>query len=202
LKTDHEKERTIKSKLTGLLALFVFLNTSSFWIEKDLVISSFMLINSILFVFIASFGRMWCSLYIAGFKDNKLVTDGPYSMCRNPLYFFSFIGMIGIGFSTRTFSFPFIFVILYCLNYPSIIKAEENRLGTVFGIKYEEYRKAVPCFFPNFSNFKEPDSYVMNPVVYRSEMLSAVWFVLFLGLIETINVIKNMGMLKSVFILY
>ena len=37
---------------------------------------------------ISSLGRMWCSLYIAGDKDESLMTQSPYSACRNPLYFF------------------------------------------------------------------------------------------------------------------
>jgi hypothetical protein len=32
---------------------------------------------------VASLGRMWCSLYIAGSKDKELITNGPYSLCRN-----------------------------------------------------------------------------------------------------------------------
>ena len=44
----------------------------------------------------AAVGRLWCSLYIAGYKKSCLVTDGPYAMCRNPLYFFSMLGVWGI----------------------------------------------------------------------------------------------------------
>ena len=39
----------------------------------------------------------WSSLYIAGRKGRELVTVGPYSTCRNPLYFFSIVGAAGMG---------------------------------------------------------------------------------------------------------
>ena len=48
-------------------------------------------------IFVCISGRTWCSLYIGGRKNHELVTTGPYSVSRNPLYVFSIIGAIGIG---------------------------------------------------------------------------------------------------------
>lgn len=43
------------------------------------------------------FGRLWSILYVGGRKNQELVTGGPYSMTRNPLYFFSTVGIVGVG---------------------------------------------------------------------------------------------------------
>ena len=32
-------------------------------------------------------GRIWSSLFIEGYKTKTLITKGPYSLMRNPLYF-------------------------------------------------------------------------------------------------------------------
>ncbi|MBN8965496.1 MAG: isoprenylcysteine carboxylmethyltransferase family protein [Rhizobiales bacterium] len=42
-------------------------------------------------------GRTWASLYIGGRKIEQFVTNGPYSVMRNPLYFFSILGAAGAG---------------------------------------------------------------------------------------------------------
>lgn len=51
-------------------------------------------------IMVCVLGRAWCSLYIGGRKKQEIVTCGPYSLCRNPLYVFSFIGAFGIGAQT------------------------------------------------------------------------------------------------------
>src|SRR5690242_2552426 len=52
---------------------------------------------SFLLLLVGAIGRVWVAAYISGRKTVELVTDGPYSITRNPLYFFSFIAYVGAG---------------------------------------------------------------------------------------------------------
>ncbi|WP_419655920.1 nickel-cobalt-cadmium resistance protein [Desulfosarcina variabilis str. Montpellier] len=171
--------------------------TQSLWETKNEVLTVFLFFIGMILVGIASLGRMWCSLYIAGYKDDKLVVQGPYSICRNPLYFFSMIGTLGIGFATETLTFPILFILMFALYYPFVIKSEEKRLKQLFGASFEQYTQSVPAFFPKFSNFSEPKDYLVKPSVYRKHIFSALWFVWIVGVLELIEGLREIGLFPS-----
>jgi len=197
-----EKYRIFLSRIAAVIGLFFLCSTQSYWETKNETLTFFLFFIGMILVAIASLGRMWCSLYIAGYKDNKLITEGPYSICRNPLYFFSMIGVVGIGCSTETFTFPIVFIILFALYYPFIIKSEEKRLKQLFAVEFEEYTKRVPAFFPRFSTFEEPEKYSVKPVVYRKHIFSALWFIWIVGIIEVIEGMREIGLLSHLWSLY
>ena len=96
---DHYRTRI--SQVIGILFLFLFMFSQK---ELDVTapyVSGILFLVGCLCVGAAMVGRMWCAQYIAGYKNDVLVREGPYSVCRNPLYFFSFLGGIGVGRVTR-----------------------------------------------------------------------------------------------------
>ncbi|QTA89120.1 methyltransferase family protein [Desulfonema magnum] len=202
MKFNTEKYRIVLSRIAAAAALFFLCGTQSRWETENELITLFLFLIGMIFVAVASLGRMWCSLYIAGYKDEKLITKGPYSVCRNPLYFFSMIGMVGIGCATETFTFPAIFIVLFSAYYPFVIRSEEKRLKKYFGVRFEEYMKKVPSFFPSLSNFEEPDNYNVNPVVYRRHIFSALWFVWTVGILELIEGLRELGLFGFLWSLY
>jgi len=94
-------------------------------------------------------GRLWCALYIAGHKNSALRNDGPYSICRNPLYFFSFCGLMGITLYSELGLLTLILALLFLGYYMLVIRGEETRLSGLFGQPYLDYLKHVPSFWPN-----------------------------------------------------
>jgi len=85
---------------------------------------------------------------------NSLCTSGPYSRTRNPLYIgnlFIYSGMV--FFSGGPFMFELLaFVIFYFFfQYSMIISLEEQKLSSLFGKEYVNYKNNVPRVFPLFT---------------------------------------------------
>ena len=113
-----------------------------------------LLLAALVLTSLAAVGRLWCSLYIAGYKKSCLVTAGPYAMCRNPLYFFSMLGALGVALMTHTFTIPVLVLISFAVYYPNVIRAEEADLTRIHGAPFEAYRRQTPAFSPNGLCFK------------------------------------------------
>ncbi|MGI6075127.1 MAG: methyltransferase family protein [Pyramidobacter sp.] len=147
-------------------------------------------------------GRLWCAQYIAGYKDEVLVEDGPYSLCRNPLYFFSFLGALGVGFCTESLTLAAVVLLAFALMYPAVIRHEERTLLTLFGERYLRYMQQVPAFWPKFSNFREPRNYTVRPETFRNEVFNAVWFLWIVGILELFESLGEGGALPRFFSLW
>lgn len=98
---------------------------------------------------IAIVGRTWCALYIGGRKKQVIVQDGPYSICRNPLYIFSFIGAAGAGAQFGAISTALLVCGITVIVFAIVTYKEEQFLRDKFGLVYEAYCQRVPRFIPN-----------------------------------------------------
>ena len=125
---------------------------------------------------VAALGRLWCLSYIAGIKNEVLVTEGPYSVVRNPLYIFSFIGAVGFGFAVEHPVLAALLAAAFAVFYPSVIRREEEALTQAFGERFSRYCDATPRWFPRWSNFHEPESWTIDPRRFRAGLLDAMWF--------------------------
>ena len=197
MRTRYEQLRLPVSRLASALAVFFLLFSTNRWEPGGEGIATGLFTLGMFLVAIGSLGRMWCSIYIAGYKDRVLITQGPYSMTRNPLYFFSVFGALGVGFCTETFTFPALLLAVMILYYPRVVRKEERRLRERFGCDFDDYARRVPAFFPRFALFSEPETYLVKPVVYRHHMFSALWFVWIVGLIELAEGLKELGWMPS-----
>jgi len=98
--------------------------------------------------------RTWASAYLhsdvvyaAAIQTRSLVADAPYRHVRNPLYFANLLMAIGMGAMTSRIGFFVLLLgmLLFCYR---LVLREEAELRAVQGESYEQYRKAVPRFWP------------------------------------------------------
>ena len=180
-KTERWRIDLTKGVVAAIVAVYLVGNNR--W-EQHALVSDFMFAAGMAMVGVATAGRIWCSLYIAGRKTETLVTLGPYSMCRNPLYFFSFVGCAGVGLTTETLLLPLAALIAFAAYYPVVIAAEESRLLVAHGDAFAAYRQSTPRFFPNPYRLREADEYPVHAKRFRSAMIDAMCFVWAVALIE------------------
>lgn len=153
-------------------------------------------------IVMAIVGRMWCTLYIGGRKSAEIVSSGPYSVSRNPLYVFSTIGAIGIGAQTGSAIVALIFGVLCYLAFSIVIRTEEKFLTQTFGKPYRDYLQTVPRFFPKFWLFRDEAELLVKPKrVYRTFTDGLVFFVAY-PFFEFIEYLQNVGSLPVFLRLY
>jgi protein-S-isoprenylcysteine O-methyltransferase Ste14 len=80
------------------------------------------------------------------FTNHQLITRGPYSLIRHPMYMGIFITGIGGIFLYRTWTL--LFITLNMLGLIIRARREEQALGKEFGEQWQEYCRRVPAFFP------------------------------------------------------
>ena len=97
-----------------------------------------------MFVALACLGRIWCSLFIAGHKDEVLVTTGPYALCRHPLYSFSVLGALGLGLTSRSALLCIAVVVLITALVIYAASCEEQFLADAFPDEFKAYMVATP----------------------------------------------------------
>ena len=155
----------------------------------------------LLLVGIAVAGRLWCSLYIAGYKNQQLIRSGPYSMTRNPLYFFSFLGFTGIGMATQSLTIGLGTAVLFLLFYPYVIRHEESFLQREFGDAFDDYLRTTPRFWPKLKLLHEPETWQVNPRTFRREVGDVLGFILAVALVLLAGALHANGMLPSLLLL-
>jgi protein-S-isoprenylcysteine O-methyltransferase Ste14 len=98
---------------------------------------------------VQTLGKQW-TYQARVLKDHDLITQGPYSIVRNPIY----LGMFGMILSTGlVFShwwLALIAVAFFLVGNRIRIRAEEKLLRESFGQKFDDYAARVPAFIPFF----------------------------------------------------
>jgi protein-S-isoprenylcysteine O-methyltransferase Ste14 len=85
----------------------------------------------------------------------KLVTEGIFNHCRNPLYVGNILMLLGVGVLSNSLYYVGIVIPLFLFIYQAIVLAEENFLRNKFGADFEAYCSRVNRWLLQFRGIGE-----------------------------------------------
>lgn len=195
---DVQTIRKIVLSIAFVIGMLMFAFTNS---SLDRVASTHEMIEwvGIVAIVICILGRTWCTLYIGGRKINQFVTVGPYSVSRNPLYFFSILGTAGAGAQLGSIVAGLIFGVLAWVVFYVVVLQEERVLMERYAKDFVPYKATVPRFLPNPRLWRDvPTLTVMPPRVLRT-FADAMLFLLSVPLSEALENLQHIGVLPVLF---
>jgi len=142
-------------------------------------------------VIIACIGRIWCAIHITERKNRELCQTGPYAFCRNPLYFFSFLGAVGVCLGAQACLEAVLMAVGFLGYYKFMIQTEEQRLVTLFGTSYEAYCREVPRFWPRWRQLPPLQIMEVNVSALTKAVFAAALFPIAILGIEVLEKLKS-----------
>lgn len=143
-------------------------------------------------VITAVLGRFWAILYIGGHKNRTVMQDGPYSICRHPLYLFSTLGVLGLGMMLGSVVMTAFLGGMTFLILSTTARKEEAFLRGTFGPAYDDYAAGVPMILPRLSGFRTEESVMFSVGHLRQNLMDALVFLAFIPLAELLEYLKEM----------
>jgi protein-S-isoprenylcysteine O-methyltransferase Ste14 len=188
-----EKHRKASTWIAGI-ALFIVIFFSKAPDRGSPIYEAVEMIGYLL-VTLAILGRIWCALYIAGHKNMELVQDGPFSVCRNPSYVFSFLGLVGVLIGSH-YLVLLVIALLFWAYYFFVIRSEEERLSKLFKAEFTTYCSRVHRFFPDPRKYWSRDVIEINSYLVLREIIRSgffMWVLLLLKILEHLKTIETDG---------
>jgi protein-S-isoprenylcysteine O-methyltransferase Ste14 len=149
----------------------------------------------LLLIALAIGGRVWSALHIAGRKKTELVVSGPYSLSRNPLYLFTFLGAFGVGLQFGGVSYALLSLLLTVAIFHFVVLREERFLEESFGKAYLDYCDRTPRFWPRLSAWKSGRQGHADAALVLRTFLDASLFLLAIPAFEAVEYLQDAGYL-------
>jgi len=150
-------------------------------------------------IILAIVGRAWCTIYIGGRKRAEIVDTGPYSISRNPLYIFSFVGAFGVGAQSGSLTIATAFVMAAILVFHFTVLREEAYLLRTFGASYSRYLARTPRFWPDCSKWHDTDTLEIKPVFFLTTLRDGLAFFIAVPLFEALEKAQEVGWVHILF---
>ena len=125
--------------------------------------------------------RLWALACISERKTRELVTTGPYSLCRNPLYIGTLFIVTGFGAMWLNVFLAVMLlppIVLYCFG---VVPAEERVLRQTFGAEYDTYCRKTSRWIPSLATYVG-GALSLRSIGVKQEAQSSLWWIGFAAL--------------------
>jgi len=194
---DLNKRRILLSRFTVIVCILVVIFSKPTISDQFLVHKIIEFVGYFLVV-ICALGRVYVSVFIGGFKNQKLIDYGPFSIVRNPLYSLSLVGIFGLSLMSVNVIIVCVMSIFFAVLYYSVIRREEARLLAEFAESYRLYMAKTPSLLPNFSLYKVPTEIPFKPRFVTLALIDAIWWFVPFPVFEFINMLQQSGVIPAV----
>lgn len=177
----------LRASFICLLPLLVFAAPQSVgqvWFPALQMLGLFLIIAAVL-------GRFWSILYIGRHKNHNVIRQGPYSLCRHPLYFFSVLGVTGFGLLLGSVLLALVLGTLTLGILYATARREEAYLRRAFGPAYDAYAADTPAILPNPRLFRTEAEITVSIRHLRGNLMDALVFLSFIPLAMLIRSLQD-----------
>lgn len=183
-------------RLAFVLLLPLILLARSAWSDHPVLIA-LLFLAGVFLVIAAVLGRFWAILYIGGRKNHMIMQDGPYSVCRHPLYLSSTVGALGFGLMLGSVTLMLVIGGVTLLILSATAAREETYLRATFGPAYDDYAARVPRIIPRPALYTTEPQVTFSVTTLRENFYDALVFLGFIPLAVLLNLVKDSGMIPT-----
>ena len=144
-------------------------------------------------IVVCIFGRTFCSFYMDG--RNDLVTEGPYSVTRNPYYYFSMLGAGGVGAQTGSVVLGLIFGVMAWIVFYVWVLQEERTMAKRYGAAFASYKASVPRLLPNPFLWRDVATLTFPAPNVLRPLADTMLFLLSVPIAKTVGHLQDLGLL-------
>lgn len=193
----QKARRYVLAVLIAVLLVALLFGQSMF--APETVMHEVIEMIGIVLIILGIAGRLWSTLYIGGRKSAEVVSEGPYSVTRNPLYLFSSLAAAGVGAQMGSITVALGFAVICAIAFHIVILREERYLSAKLGADYQAYLLRVPRFFPKPSLYHEGKPQGFQAKRLLSTLLDGLVFLVAMPFFEVIEVAQTSGTLPVLF---
>lgn len=187
-----QSPRFRQARLAAAALLALFLVSGSAWSGLPFVRAMIEALGTLMLV-AAVLIRFWATLYIGGRKSATVVEDGPYSICRHPLYLGSVVGAFGLGLMFGSLVLSALAGLAALAILSATAAREERALADAFGAGWTEYAARVPRLIPAPRLYRSPPEIVVQVGGMRRSLRDAAAFLSALLLVPVFQLLRDLG---------